>query len=271
MPELPEVETTRRGLMPHVVGRQVEQVIIRQHQLRWPISPALSEALPGQTISAIQRRAKYLLLDAGSGYVCIHLGMSGRLRIVPAKTPPTAHDHIDIVLNDGQAIRFNDTRRFGSIFWLTGDVFSFPLLASLGPEPLDDSFDGAWLYENSRQRRVAVKNFIMDSHTVVGVGNIYASESLFAAGIHPKRAAGRISAQRYAELAAAIKQTLHKAIAAGGTTLRDYIGVDGTSGYFQLALAVYDKAGQPCPRDGESIRRVIIGQRSTFYCPRCQT
>lgn len=271
MPELPEVETTRAGLEPHVVGRRVKQVIVRQPQLRWPVSPALAESLPSQVISDIHRRAKYLLFDAGNGHICIHLGMSGRLRVVPTDTPPTKHDHVDIALENNQTVRFNDARRFGSVFWISGDVTEFPLLASLGPEPLSDDFDGAWLHARSRGRRAPIKNFIMDSHVVVGVGNIYASEALHAAGIHPKRAAGRISARRYDRLAAAIKRVLDDAIIAGGTTLRDYIGVDGDTGYFQLSLAVYGKAGHACPRDGEPIRRVVIGQRSTFYCPRCQT
>lgn len=271
MPELPEVETTRAGLAPHVTGQRVQQVVVRQPRLRWPVSPELATALPGQLIRSIHRRAKYLLLAAGNGHVCIHLGMSGRLRVVPANTPPTKHDHVDIVLENGQAIRFNDARRFGSVFWVAGNMADFALLAALGPEPLDKAFDGAWLHAHSRGRRVAVKNFIMDSRIVVGVGNIYASEALHAAGIHPQRAAGRIGSKRYDNLAAAIKQVLGAAIAAGGTTLRDYIGVDGANGYFQLALAVYGKAGEPCPRDGTPIRRVIIGQRSSFYCPRCQT
>lgn len=271
MPELPEVETTRAGIEPHVTGQRVAQVIVRQPQLRWPVSPELATALPERTIGAVRRRAKYLLFAAGNAHLCIHLGMSGRLRVVPADTPAAKHDHVDIVLASGNMVRFNDARRFGSVFWITGNVDEFPLLASLGPEPLSPGFDGNWLYVRSRGRRAPVKTFIMDSHIVVGVGNIYASEALHAAGIHPQRAAGRISATRYARLANAIKQVLNNAIAAGGTTLRDYIGVDGGSGFFQLELAVYDKAGTPCPRDGEPIRRVVIGQRSTFYCPRCQT
>lgn len=271
MPELPEVETTRAGLAPHVIGQRVDRIIVRQPQLRWPVSPDLAESLPGQVISDIKRRAKYLLFETDGGHVCIHLGMSGRLRVVPADTLPAKHDHVDIVLTNGSTVRFNDARRFGSVFWITGNVADFSLLASLGPEPLGATFDGHWLHVQSRDRRAAVKNFIMDSRIVVGVGNIYASEALHVAGIHPKRAAGRISVQRYERLAAAIKQVLSAAIVAGGTTLRDYIGVDGATGYFQLSLAVYNKAGQPCPRDGEPIRRAVIGQRSTFYCPKCQT
>jgi len=270
MPELPEVETTRSGIAPHVCGQSVRTVIVRQPQLRWPVSPALAAELPGQTLQAVTRRAKYLLFTADSGHVCVHLGMSGRLRVVPADTPPSRHDHVDIVLDNDQAIRFNDARRFGSMFWLTGDPERFSLLAHLGPEPLSDTFDGDRLYAGSRGRRASVKAFIMDSTTVVGVGNIYACEALHAARIHPRRAAGRVGAARYARLARAIKQVLTDAIVAGGTTLRDYIGVDGDTGYFQLRLAVYGHAGAPCPRGCGPIRREVIGQRSTFFCPVCQ-
>lgn len=270
MPELPEVETTRAGIAPYVLGQRVRTVIVRQPQLRWPVSPELAELLPGQIIHAVKRRAKYLLFAAETGHVCLHLGMSGRLRVVTADTPPAPHDHVDIVLDNDRAIRFNDARRFGSIFWLTEAPERFALLAHLGPEPLSDDFDGAWLYARSRGRRAPVKAFIMASATVVGVGNIYACEALHVAGIHPRRAAGRISATRHARLADAIKQVLADAIVAGGTTLRDYIGVDGASGYFQLRLAVYGRAGRPCPRGCGLIRREIIGQRSTFFCPICQ-
>lgn len=270
MPELPEVETTRAGIQPHVQGQRVRTVIVRQPQLRWPVSEALASDLPGQTLHTVMRRAKYLLLAADHGHVCLHLGMSGRLRIVPADTPPGRHDHVDIVLDNDQTIRFNDARRFGSLFWLTGDPDQFSLLAHLGPEPLSTTFDGTWLYQRSRGRRASVKAFIMDSATVVGVGNIYACEALHGARIHPRRAAGRISAVRYTRLAEAIKQVLSDAIVAGGTTLRDYIGVDGDTGYFQLRLAVYGHAGETCPRGCGPIRREVIGQRSTFFCPVCQ-
>lgn len=270
MPELPEVETTRAGIEPHVRGARVRTVIVRQPQLRWPVSPELTAELPGQRIEAVRRRAKYLLFAAERGHVCLHLGMSGRLRVVPADTPPGAHDHVDITLDTGQAIRFNDARRFGSVFWLRGDPETFSLLAKLGPEPLSEAFDGDGLHARSRGRRAPVKAFIMDSATVVGVGNIYASEALHAAGIHPRRAAGRIGRGRYRRLAEAIRTVLAGAIAVGGTTLRDYIGVDGDTGYFQLRLAVYDKAGQACPRGCGPIRREIIGQRATFFCPVCQ-
>lgn len=270
MPELPEVETTRRGVKPHVIGRRVERVIVRQPRLRWPVSQELAQALPGRKIDAVNRRAKYLLFAAGDGHLMLHLGMSGRLRVVPADLAPAPHDHLDIVLDDGQALRFHDPRRFGSAFWLTGPPETFSLLAHLGPEPLSEDFDGDWLYRQSRGRRAPVKAFLMDSRIVVGVGNIYACEALHAAGIHPARPAGRIGRDRYHRLADAVRAVLEGAIAAGGTTLRDYVGVDGGSGWFQLSLAVYGKAGKPCPRGCGPIRRRVIGQRATFYCPLCQ-
>lgn len=271
MPELPEVETTRRGLAPHVVGRLVVEVTVREPRLRWPVTPQLSRDLPGRRIDTLTRRAKYLLLAAGDGHLLMHLGMSGRLRVVPADTPAGLHDHLDIRLDSGQVMRLNDPRRFGCALWLRQPPDEHALIAGLGPEPLSDEFSGDWLYARSRGRRAAVKAFIMDAANVVGVGNIYASEALFEAGIHPGRPAGRIGRGRYARLAAAIKQTLARAIDAGGTTLRDYIGVDGDTGWFQLSLAVYGREGQPCPRDATPVRRRVIGQRSTFFCPRCQT
>lgn len=270
MPELPEVETTRRGVAPHVVGRRVERVLIRQPRLRWPVSPELARALPGRRIEAVDRRAKYLLFRAGDGHLMLHLGMSGRLRVVPAALPAEPHDHLDVVLDDGQALRFNDSRRFGSVFWLTEPPETFPLLADLGPEPLCDAFDGDWLYARSRGRRAPVKAFLMDSRIVAGVGNIYACEALHAAGIHPARAAGRVGRERYRRLVEAVRAVLGDAVAAGGTTLRDYVGVDGGRGWFQLSLAVYGKTGEACPRGCGPIRRCVIGQRGTFFCPGCQ-
>lgn len=270
MPELPEVETTRRGITPHLVGRRVAGVTVRQPNLRWPVTPSLTKQLPGQVFRAVDRRGKYLLFATPDKHLMIHLGMSGRLRIVPACTPAGKHDHLDIVLDSGQTMRFNDPRRFGSVLWLAGEPHQFKLLAGLGPEPLGNRFDGDYLYRLSGGRRVAVKNFIMNSRTVVGVGNIYASEALFTAGIHPSRPAGKISVQRYRRLAGAIRHVLQQAIAAGGTTLRDYVGVDGASGWFQLELAVYNREAQPCPGCEQPIRRSLIGQRSTFYCPHCQ-
>lgn len=270
MPELPEVETTRRGVAPHVLDRQVTQVIVRQPQLRWPVTPELATELTGRTFQRVERRAKYLLFAAGDKHLMIHLGMSGRLRVVPSTLAPGKHDHLDIALDSGQTIRYNDPRRFGSAFWFAGDPDAFPLLSALGPEPLSDQFTGALMYARSRKRQAPVKAFIMDSKTVVGVGNIYASEALHAAGIHPARSAGRISLARYNVLAQTIKRTLETAIAAGGTTLRDYVGVDGGSGWFQLQLAVYGKSGQPCPRGCGPISQRVIAQRNTFFCPECQ-
>lgn len=270
MPELPEVETTRAGIEPHIRGQRVRTVIVRQPQLRWPVSEALAVDLPGQALHAVQRRAKYLLFVADTGHICVHLGMSGRLRVVPADTPVGPHDHLDIVLDNDWVVRFNDARRFGSVFWLTGDPYAFSLLAKLGPEPLSEAFDGAYLRQRATGRRAPVKTFIMDAAVVVGVGNIYACEALHAAGIHPRRAAERISAARYQALADAIKRVLRDAIVAGGTTLRDYIGVDGNTGYFQLSLAAYGRTGEPCPRGCGPIRREVLGQRSTFFCPVCQ-
>lgn len=272
MPELPEVETTRRGIEPHVLGQKVSKVIVRQPMLRWPIPPALARELPGRRIETVGRRAKYLLLKAGGASLMLHLGMSGRLRILPASTPAGKHDHLDIVLHNGQALRLNDPRRFGAALWISGDPAEHELLRHLGPEPLEEAFHGDCLYAASRGRRIAVKNFIMDSRIVVGVGNIYASEALHRAAIHPSRAAGRIGSERYALLSSHIKQVLQDSITRGGTTLRDYVGADGGSGYYQLALAVYGKAGQPCPRCGPAhqIQSRVIGQRSSFFCKNCQ-
>lgn len=270
MPELPEVETTRRGIEPHVKGRVVTDVIIRQPQLRWPVTASLASELKGRSFSAIKRRAKYLLLQAGEQHLMIHLGMSGRLRVLPASHPPGKHDHLDIVLDNGQALRFNDPRRFGCILWLSGNPDEHELIQHLGPEPLSDDFNGDLLHAKSRKRKVAVKNFIMDGKVVVGVGNIYANEALHLAGIRPTAQAGKISKARYRELANRIKQVLQESLEQGGTTLRDYVGVDGGTGYFQLKLRVYGKTGEPCPTCRHPIKSIVIGQRSSFYCPDCQ-
>lgn len=270
MPELPEVETTRRGLAPYVVGRRVAQVLVRQPRLRWPIPAAVTADLPGRVIDGLSRRGKYLLFAAGGDTLLVHLGMSGRLRLVPAACPAQKHDHVDVVFDDGRAMRVTDPRRFGAVLWLRGNPEDHPLLAGLGPEPLAPAFDGDWLYARSRRRRAPVKAFLMDAANVVGVGNIYACEALFAAGIHPARAAGRIGRARYRRLAGAVKTVLQQAIDAGGTTLRDYVGVDGANGWFQLELAVYARAGVPCRNGCGPIHRRLIGQRSSFFCPRCQ-
>ena len=269
MPELPEVETTRRGLAPHVAGRRVEQVVLRRADLRWPIPPEVSKLLPGQRVDGIRRRAKYLLLDTAAGSALMHLGMSGSLRLTPCGTPVRAHDHFDLVLDDGRALRFNDPRRFGCLLWQPPDEVH-PLLRSLGPEPLADGFDGDWLWTLSRGRRAPVKTFLMDQSVVVGVGNIYAAEALFMAGISPLRAAGRVSRARYGALADAVKQILRAAIERGGTTLRDFLAPDGAPGYFEQELSTYGRGGQPCQRCGAALRQGVVGQRATVWCGRCQ-
>lgn len=269
MPELPEVETTRRGLAPHLIGRTVVALDIRQPRLRWPVPSALRDGLSGQRIEDIERRAKYLLVHVDTGSALLHLGMSGSLRVLPADTPAGAHDHVDWRLDSGRILRYTDPRRFGCQLWQPrGETHE--LLASLGPEPLSDAFDGDTLWVLSRGRSAAVKTFLMDQAIVVGVGNIYASEALFAAGIHPKRAAGSVSRPRYGRLAEEVKRILAYAIGRGGTTLRDFISPDGMPGYFEQELSVYGRAGEPCRVCTSPIRVSVIGQRSTFHCPRCQ-
>jgi formamidopyrimidine-DNA glycosylase len=269
MPELPEVETTLRGISPALSGRTISEVRVRNAALRWPVTDEVAQAC-GQRISGLQRRAKYLLITLESGGLMIHLGMSGSLRICAEDDEPRKHDHVDIVLENGACLRFNDPRRFGLFCWWKPPVDQHPLLRHLGPEPLLDGFSGTYLYQNSRGRRGAVKNFIMDGKVVVGVGNIYASESLFMAGINPARAAGRISAVRYGALVAAIRDVLKRAIEQGGTTLRDFTGSDGNPGYFAQELLVYDREGLPCFQCGTAVRKKVIGQRSSYYCPGCQ-
>ncbi|MGH8453070.1 MAG: bifunctional DNA-formamidopyrimidine glycosylase/DNA-(apurinic or apyrimidinic site) lyase [Nevskiales bacterium] len=270
MPELPEVETTRRGVEPYVLGRRVTAVHVHDRRLRWPVPAALTRELPGRSIEAVERRAKYLLFRTGDHSLLIHLGMSGRLRVLPTGHPRQVHDHLDILLDSDQMLRLHDPRRFGCALWLAGDPLRHKLFKSLGPEPFSTQFSGDYLFAKSRGRTAPVKSFLMDGRIVVGVGNIYASEALFRAGIHPLRAAGRITRPRYSRLAEAVREVLNEAIRQGGTTLRDYVGVDGGSGYFQQQLNVYDRAGLPCPRCGSAIRQRVIGQRSSYYCPRCQ-
>jgi formamidopyrimidine-DNA glycosylase len=269
MPELPEVETTRAGIAPHLIGTRIARLAIRQPQLRWPIPPVLIETLPGQRVESIERRAKYLLVNTGAGSALIHLGMSGSLRVLDPDVPLGKHDHYDWLLDSGRILRYTDPRRFGSLLWQPrGEMHE--LLADLGPEPLSDAFDGDHLWMRSRNRAASVKTFIMDQAIVVGVGNIYAAEALFAAGIHPTRAAGSVSRTRYARLAGEIKRILLYAITRGGTTLRDFISPDGAPGYFEQELFVYGRAGEPCKGCGTPIRAITLGQRTTFYCPRCQ-
>jgi len=270
MPELPEVETTLRGIAPHVLGQRIRAVVVRNAKLRWPVPDALRLELPGRRIERLERRGKYLLLHAGDSCLLIHLGMSGSLRITSEYEPILKHDHIDIALEDGRTLRYSDPRRFGCMLWLKGDPTQHPLLSSLGPEPLSAEFTGATLFEGARGRKVSVKSFIMDSHVVTGVGNIYANEALFSAGIRPDRAAGKISAARYDVLAESIRQILGRAIAMGGTTLRDFVGGDGKPGYFRQSLHVYGRGGQACNGCGTILREIRLGQRSTVYCGTCQ-
>ncbi len=269
MPELPEVETTRAGIAPLIEGRVVDDVLLRARSLRQPLRPDLRRQLSGQRIEAVARRAKYLILRTEGGGLLIHLGMSGSLRFVPTSLPPQRHDHVDLVFGD-HCLRLRDPRRFGLVLWQDGDPLAHPLLRDLGPEPLTDDFDGAYLYRVSRGRRLAVKALLMDSHIVVGIGNIYANEALFAAGIHPARAAGRIAEARYRVLAKQARGILAEAIARGGTTLRDFRNEQGRPGYFAQRLQVYGRGGEPCPRCARPITRGEIAQRSSFYCPHCQ-
>ena len=273
MPELPEVETTRRGIAPHLIGRRITSVVLRRPDLRWPIPPEIGELLPGQRIEDVERRAKYLLLHTAAGSALLHLGMTGVLRVLPADAPVGKHDHVDLGLEaaatGARVLRFTDPRRFGCLLWQAPGA-THELLENLGPEPLTDDFDGDLLWRMSRGRTAAVKLFLMDNAVVVGVGNIYASEALFAAGIDPRRAAGSVSRARYARLAAEVKRILAWAIERGGTTLRDFINPDGMPGYFVRELQVYGREGEPCRTCGTAIRQVVLGQRSTFWCPRCQ-
>ena len=269
MPELPEVETTVRGIAPHLIGRRVEELIVRQPRLRWPIPAALRRALPGQKIENVERRAKYILAHAAAGSAVMHLGMSGSLRILRADVAPGPHDHVDWRLSSGRILRYTDPRRFGCLLWQKPGAVH-PLLADLGPEPLGADFDGDYLWRAARGRSAPVKTFLMDQHVVVGVGNIYAAEALFAAGIHPNRAAGSVSRARYARLADEVRRILAYAITRGGTTLRDFISPDGTPGYFEQELFVYGRAGEACKVCGTPVHSVMLGQRSTFYCAKCQ-
>ncbi len=270
MPELPEVETTRRGIAPHVVHHHIKQIVVRHHQLRWPVPAELVREAKGLRIEACERRGKYLLLRTIKGTIIIHLGMSGSLRLVDGNTPAAKHDHVDIVLGSGQALRLTDPRRFGAVLWTPDDPLQHELLNDLGPEPLGKEFNGEYLYHASRGRTVNVKQFIMDSKVVVGVGNIYASEALFLARIHPSRKAGSLSKVRCEALADAIRNVLTAAIKQGGTTLRDFVGGDGKPGYFAQQLNVYGRTGEACQVCGTAIKQVRQGQRSTYYCPHCQ-
>jgi len=270
MPELPEVETTRRGLEPLLVGQRIRTAVVRNRRLRQPVPRRLPQLLAGATVRSLARRGKYLLVDCGTGTLILHLGMSGRLWVVNGTTPATAHDHFDLVLETGAVVRLRDPRRFGLVLWQAGDPLSHALLAAIGPEPLSSGFDGAWLHRVTRTRGAAIKQVLMDSHVVAGVGNIYANEALFHAAIHPRTPARRLSRERCALLAEKIRYTLELAITAGGSSLRDYVAADGLAGSFQNQFMVYDRAGEACRRCAAAIREIRQGQRSTFYCPRCQ-
>jgi formamidopyrimidine-DNA glycosylase len=269
MPELPEVETTRRGIAPHVAGRHLARLAVHDHRLRWPIATTLAARLAGQKILGVDRRAKYLLLRLERGTLLLHLGMSGSLRVLPQDTP-RLHDHLDFILDSGNTLRFNDPRRFGSLHYTLGEPDEHPLLRALAPEPLDAEFDAQYLWRVTRRRRVSIKQLLMNSSLVVGVGNIYASEALFRARIRPRRAARSLTRAESAALVRAVKAVLRMAIKAGGTTLRDYVGADGKPGYFRQKLYVYERAGAPCRVCGGPIRQIAQGQRSTYYCPHCQ-
>ena len=269
MPELPEVETTRRGLAPHLEGRRITAVTLRRPDLRWPIPGEVRERLPGQRIEGVERRAKYLLTHTAAGSALWHLGMSGVMRVLPADSPLGAHDHVDIGLDDGRVLRFTDPRRFGCLLWQpVGETHA--LLAGLGPEPLSEAFRGDTLFSASRGKTASVKTFVMDQSVVVGVGNIYAAEALFEAGIRPTTPAGRVTAERYARLAAAVKRILGHAIERGGTTLRDFLNPDGLPGYFEQELFVYGRESEACKVCGSALKSMRLGQRATVWCPRCQ-
>ncbi|MEN9704577.1 MAG: hypothetical protein RLZZ393_456 [Pseudomonadota bacterium] len=272
MPELPEVETTRRGIEPHIAGRRIQQLLVHEPRLRWTVDADLPAAVAGQRVQGVRRRAKYLLIDLEDGSsLLLHLGMSGSLRVLPQDTPRLTHDHVDLLLDSGQVLRFNDPRRFGSLHRIEGDAEAHPLLRKLAPEPLGEGFDAAYLFRVTRRKRVAIKLLVMNSHLVVGVGNIYASEALFRAGIRPGRAAKSLTRDDCGRLVKAIRAVLAMAIRFGGTTLRDYVGADGKPGYFRRKLHVYERAGEPCRRCATPIRQTVQGQRSTYYCPECQS
>lgn len=270
MPELPEVETTCRGISPHVENNVISKVIVRNRSLRWPIPTGLNKKLSNQKIISVTRRAKYLLINTEIGTLIVHLGMSGSLRILAIDDAVEKHDHFELQFEDGICLRLRDPRRFGCVLWEKNDPFKHKLLINLGPEPLDKEFNADLLFEKSRKRKTTIKQFIMDAKIVVGVGNIYASESLFLSEINPKRPAGKITKQNSKDLTAAIKKILKQAIKQGGTTLKDFKSSDGKPGYFQQKLKVYDRKDEPCARCKKPIKQMILGQRSTFYCSNCQ-
>jgi formamidopyrimidine-DNA glycosylase len=270
MPELPEVETTLRGITPHIKGQIVSKVIIRHPKLRWPIPPELPQLIEQHTLQSLSRRAKYLLLHFASGTLLIHLGMSGSLRIITADTEPAKHDHFEIIFSHRQGIRLTDPRRFGAVLWLGKTPYTHPLLNKLGPEPLSNSFSANYLYQTSRKRKVSIKQFLINQNIVTGIGNIYCTEALFYAGINPTRAAGQISANEYHHLVLEIKKTLTLAINQGGTSLRDFVGSDGKPGYFKQQLSAYGRKGLPCIYCKQLLIEIKQSGRTTIYCSTCQ-
>ena len=270
MPELPEVEVTCRSIEPHLIKQSITNIIVRNQRLRWPIPNNLKEILTGLKICTVTRRGKYLLIDCRKGTLILHLGMSGSLLIQHIGIHPQKHDHFDLTLNSGMNLRLRDPRRFGAVLWTTDNVMCHPLLAHLGPEPLSDIFNGTSLYKNTRSRSASIKETLMNNRVVVGVGNIYANEALFRAGINPRIAAYKISQNRCVILVSAIKKTLNLAISAGGSSIRNFVHSDNSSGYFQQQYLVYKRTGKPCRKCGTAIRQIKQGQRSSFYCPSCQ-
>jgi len=270
MPELPEVETSRRGIEPHLLNKTITAVTIRQHKLRWPVPNNLPALAIGQKVRAVCRRAKYLFLVLDNGSIIIHLGMSGSLRICNDKTPLEKHDHVDIIVNEKTILRLRDPRKFGCVLWTADNIDEHRLFIALGPEPLDEEFTASYLHNRAKKRSCSIKSFIMNSHIVVGIGNIYASEALFKAGINPKRKAGGVSLLRYVKLVTAIKATLLDSIEQGGTTLKDFTGEDGQPGYFAQKLLVYGRTNDDCTNCGKPIKQFTQQARSTFYCSQCQ-
>ena len=269
MPELPEVETTRLGLLP-LIGKEVSSVTIRHPRLRWPIPQELVKSLPKQLLRGLSRRAKYILCEFDEGFLMLHLGMSGRVQLLDCNYPPEKHDHFDIQFTDGQVLRLRDPRRFGAILWIDNKELNHPLLNDLGPEPLEDAFNAQYLQQLLKTKSLPIKSAIMDGHVVVGVGNIYASESLFRASIHPQKPANKLSLRQCKTLVGEIKLTLQEALTAGGSSLRDFFGTDGNPGYFQQSYFVYARTGLPCKVCAQPIQNIRLGQRSSFFCPRCQ-
>ncbi|MEO8963920.1 MAG: bifunctional DNA-formamidopyrimidine glycosylase/DNA-(apurinic or apyrimidinic site) lyase [Gammaproteobacteria bacterium] len=270
MPELPEVETTLCGIQPHILQQKITKVTVRHHGLRWPVPENLPNLLKNKTILSVSRRAKYLLLETTQGTLILHLGMSGSLRILTEPTPAQKHDHIDIEFAHHKVLRFTDPRRFGAALWTTKNPLQHSLLKNLGPEPFSEDFSGAYLWKCAAEKKVAVKSFLMDNKIVVGVGNIYATESLFAAGIDPRAPAKNISEERYNKLALSVKTILQKAIKLGGTTLKDFVDSDGKPGYFSMQLKVYGREGLPCVKCKMPLKALRLGQRNTVYCEKCQ-